>query len=682
MALCAWAGSSVWAQQPDPGKDLPLVPSRQYAFRIPFTVDGIPAGSKFSAEVQLHVSEDRGGSWKLAARVSPDQREFKFQAPKDGEYWFLVRTKDATGQLRPDGPPLPQMRVLVDTQLPQLSVKALRGPNGDLSVKLRASDAHLQLEGAKITYQNTLGEWRNVAVEALKPDAALGENVFVGESTFYANDLAEGSLVRAEVRDQVGNLTVEQARVESSTTPMPVTASNPPSPTNVAPPPTNTAANNTSAPATPVAPSAAAPTAPPVANATPPAPATPPAQTTPPAQATVQNAPQPTPPAVETVPAPTPKPQPTTAFSPVSNPSPPATPNGELTPPNSTTPPPQMPAQFGQSPFNVAPAQNNLPVGPLPTNSALPPGLVTPPLARPPETQVAPGPVSETLPAPPPVNPVNTIPNLPANNVSSSSTLPDTTAPNSSAPSLSAPQSTSPDTLGLPPGVQPRWVNSRKFEIEYDVSSASIETLAKIEMWLTRDGGQTWALNGLDDDRRSPHRVVVNDDGVYGFRMVVETVGGLRSAEPRSGDMADVWIGIDTVKPTAQLLPIDPAQNTSPGQFTIRWQAEDARLGLRPVTLSFGVEATGPWSPIASGLDNTGRYDWRVDARIPSKIYLRLEVRDEAGNVTSVVSAEPVSLEYLRPKGKILNVRPVALGKQKGVTIKSEVISGQRNYSM
>ena len=60
----------------------------------------------------------------------------------------------------------------------------------------------------------------------------------------------------------------------------------------------------------------------------------------------------------------------------------------------------------------------------------------------------------------------------------------------------------------------------------------------------------------------------------------------------------------------------------------------------RPISLSFSASAGGPWTPIASGLENTGSYRWRLDSRVPDPIYLRLEVRDEAGNVGTFETAE------------------------------------------
>ena len=82
-------------------------------------------------------------------------------------------------------------------------------------------------------------------------------------------------------------------------------------------------------------------------------------------------------------------------------------------------------------------------------------------------------------------------------------------------------------------------------------------------------------------------------------------------------------------------------------------------LAARPVTLSFTDHAGGPYSTIAAGLENTGRYVWRFDSRVPERVFLRLEVRDEAGNVGVFETPEPISLDPDRPKGHIRTVHPL-----------------------
>ena len=63
--------------------------------------------------------------------------------------------------------------------------------------------------------------------------------------------------------------------------------------------------------------------------------------------------------------------------------------------------------------------------------------------------------------------------------------------------------------------------------------------------------------------------------------------------------------------------------------------------------------------PIASGLENTGRYAWPIDSRTPPQFYLRLEVRDEAGNVGVHETTDPVTIDQSRPTIRVRDVHPV-----------------------
>jgi hypothetical protein len=209
----------------------------------------------------------------------------------------------------------------------------------------------------------------------------------------------------------------------------------------------------------------------------------------------------------------------------------------------------------------------------------------------------------------------------------------------------------------LPAGARPRMVNSRSFELEYEVDSVGPSGISKVELWGTRDGGRTWSVFGTDTDHRSPMPIGVDAEGIYGFRVVVQSGSGLGGRPPTEGDLPDIWIGVDLTNPVGRITSADVDPETS--ELTIHWEAGDDVPDPRPISLSFSASAQGPWTPIASGLENTGSYRWRLDGRVPDRIYLRLEVRDEAGNVGTYDTAEPVALDRHRPAGRIRGVRPL-----------------------
>jgi hypothetical protein len=77
-----------------------------------------------------------------------------------------------------------------------------------------------------------------------------------------------------------------------------------------------------------------------------------------------------------------------------------------------------------------------------------------------------------------------------------------------------------------------------------------------------------------------------------------------------------------------------------------------------PISIVFSDNPDGPYTTLAAGLPNTGQYFWTVDPRTPRQLYLRIEVRDEAGNLAIDQTLEPIGLEGLAPRGQIRAVSP------------------------
>jgi hypothetical protein len=211
--------------------------------------------------------------------------------------------------------------------------------------------------------------------------------------------------------------------------------------------------------------------------------------------------------------------------------------------------------------------------------------------------------------------------------------------------------------VGPPPGEQPRMVNSKRFELDYELGPVGPAETVEAELWATRDGGQQWTSFGRATDPHKPFSVVVDEEGLYGFRATVRQANGPASEAPRAGSLPDIWIGVDCTKPNCRIVSADQALGDQAGKLIIRWEADDRLLAVRPVMLSFSPSPGGPWSTIASGLANTGQYVWPIDGRAPQQIYLRLEVRDEAGNLGTAETAEPTRLDPPAPAARIRGVR-------------------------
>jgi len=206
---------------------------------------------------------------------------------------------------------------------------------------------------------------------------------------------------------------------------------------------------------------------------------------------------------------------------------------------------------------------------------------------------------------------------------------------------------------------RPRMVNSRLFELDYELGQVGPSGIARVELWGTRDGGHTWKSYALDRDNRSPILVSVDEEGIYGFCVVVTSGAGLGGMPPRSGDPPQVVIGVDQTKPTARILSAEPGAGLESNSLVISWQAADAMLADRPISLFFSETPAGPWTAIAANLPNSGRYAWPVDTLRARAIYLRLDVRDAAGNVGTFETTQSVLPDRVRPSVQIHNVRPL-----------------------
>jgi len=210
-----------------------------------------------------------------------------------------------------------------------------------------------------------------------------------------------------------------------------------------------------------------------------------------------------------------------------------------------------------------------------------------------------------------------------------------------------------------PPGVRPRMVNSTRFRLDYDVEAVGPWGVRKVELWGTRDGGRSWELYGTDDDNQTPLTVTVPEEGMYGFRVLVQSGSGLAEPPPRGGEPPEIWLGVDLTRPTGHIAAVEPGSGERAGQLIVHWEADDAQPSERPISLYFGEKPNGPWTPVATGLRNSGRYVWQLEQSVPDRVYLRLEVRDEAGNATVFDLPDAVTVAPLRPRGRILNVQPL-----------------------
>jgi hypothetical protein len=312
------------------------------------------------------------------------------------------------------------------------------------------------------------------------------------------------------------------------------------------------------------------------------------------------------------------------------------------------TQPPANPPPLGHSAMNYAPMQPT-PMQPTPMQPAPLPGRDPAQPLPTPGTLGTPGaygamapavPASPTVPPPPP---------LPAH----TATYP--------GMGTNQPVAQSSPVGPLPP-IQV--VNTPRIALGYEVSKVGQSGLRSVDLWMTRDDGRTWERFATDPDKQSPIEVDLPGEGVYGFRLVLESGVGLSKGAPLPNTPPEIRVELDRTPPSIVMEKPQP----EPGRtdtWRITWRAEDRNLASRPIALEYATQEDGPWlalTPEATHLPNTGYFAWLIPANFrPHHVYLRILARDTAGNVGEARWREPLLVDLSRPEGSITGLlRPVS----------------------
>jgi hypothetical protein len=199
---------------------------------------------------------------------------------------------------------------------------------------------------------------------------------------------------------------------------------------------------------------------------------------------------------------------------------------------------------------------------------------------------------------------------------------------------------------------KPQLLNGVKCVLDY---ALDMPNATKVEGYATKDGGQTWTRLGEDAEHKSPFEFELPGDGTYGLALVVSTANN-PGQPPAAGDAPDWWVEIDTDKPAVQMTDVRLGTGDETGQLVLKWSSEDKNLGQDPVSLFWSTTPTGPWTLGATGMKATGTARWAVPKEAGTRVYLRLEATDLAGNVGRWESKEPTIMGSDRMKVRIIGV--------------------------
>ena len=211
-AVCLVGTCTATAQTANNASMVPskVIPTKLSGFGIPFKINSDDASL---IEVQLYLSRDAGKTWTFYGRKGTDGQEFPFEAEKDGEYWFSLKTLSRDRRLLPEGDPQPELKILVDTVKPKLDVRIEADPAGRVICRWQATDRNLAPNSIKLLYQPVLSDgsvkqWQTVPVK-LRGVARNG--VYTDQVGWWPETNEATVNVAVEIMDSAGNA-IRQAR--------------------------------------------------------------------------------------------------------------------------------------------------------------------------------------------------------------------------------------------------------------------------------------------------------------------------------------------------------------------------------------------------------------------------------------------------------------------------------------
>ena len=597
------------------------VHTQQSQFRIPYHSDPAELARLGAREVRLYVSRDNGASWELSQSVAPTTGRFTFQSPSDGEYWFAVRTVDTNGRLFPasDAGLTAGLKVVVDTQRPVLQL-SLTKSGGEVRLAWRARDAELSIETLVLEVrQSGESQWRPLRVAA----SAEGETRWAAPSTGVVS-------VRGRIFDKAGNEGVASQDLAMTSLDYAPLPARPDLEGPIAGQGTE-AKGNARSEAMSVAEMDFKPLEEPQSLVEPKTDGLPSQLVS---QSKIES------PAVaerEPVEAPT-----RTAEEALSGTDEELSEVADVAP---TAMPGDVANDASPEPEVVEP-----PTDVLTDDAAIVDASEA--MSEQPETGTESGEVAadsaimdtEIL------DEADVAPD--DSSIVDGSKAEDTTA-NSEIDSVV--------DEAVPPVAEniraAKYVKAPKFELGYQVEEVGPSGVGAVEFFITEDDGRKWYRYGADEDRESPFEIEVPREGTYGFTMRVRNGVGIGAPPPRPGEAPDFSVVVDQTPPVVVLdVPTQHAGTSGP-QVRMRWQTREAHPAVAgAVELAYSETADGPWTPIAEGLDDTGQFEWVAQGTPGGRMFLRVLVRDAAGNVGQAITTEPMLIDWVRPSARITDV--------------------------
>lgn len=182
------------------------VPMNRRELDIPIRTN--PERHKLIRELHLFVSADQGRTWTEAGVAGPDQPAFKYLAPTDGAYWFIMVVVDVEGRRQPSDPYTvpPDLKLMIDTLKPNVRLAAAERVGDDVHVAWEIQEQNPDLDSLKLEFraadQGPNALWTPVLIQP----------GLTGQTQFRPS-VPGTVMVRVSMKDQAKNEGMDQKAV-------------------------------------------------------------------------------------------------------------------------------------------------------------------------------------------------------------------------------------------------------------------------------------------------------------------------------------------------------------------------------------------------------------------------------------------------------------------------------------
>lgn len=179
--------------------------------------------------------------------------------------------------------------------------------------------------------------------------------------------------------------------------------------------------------------------------------------------------------------------------------------------------------------------------------------------------------------------------------------------------------------------IGPRDSTNDRVLIEHVARDLGPAGLARVDLFVTTDGGASWqkAASTVDADRPIPFE---GANGRYGVCCVGVDKAGNAGAIPDSADSIQLVLDIETTPISLDLVRLKKGGVIKGGEeIFIQWVCRETDLADDPITIELSMDGGRGWETVVDRAPNTGRYAWLPPRRRSQDCKLRISVLGRTG---------------------------------------------------